>query len=72
MKKAQMIFYSTSVIGFYAALILLYGSLNSVMGLSILSLSILTLALGFICQWRCANRKKSWTPVSADAAAVSC
>ena len=72
MKKAQMIFYTTSVIGFYAALILLYGNLTSVIGLSILSVSIVTLALGFFCQWRAAYRMNSWSCTSVETASASC
>ena len=52
MKKAHMILYTVSVIGFYISLVMLYVNTASVLGTSLLVMSILTLALGVFFQWR--------------------
>ena len=56
MKKTHMIFYSTSVVGFYISLVLLYLNTASVAGTALLCMSILMLGLGVFAQWKSASK----------------
>ena len=74
-----MILYTASVVGFYISLVLLYISTASVLGASLLCMSILSLVLGVFFQWKEASHRGSWISpelpcVSADSpkATVSC
>lgn len=76
MKKTHMILYTAAVIGFYISLVLLYMNTMSIIGTSLLCLSILTLGAGVFFQWKEASSKGIWipaeTPKTAAKATVSC
>ena len=52
MKKLHMILYTTSVIGFYLSMILLYVSTSSILGATLLTMSLAALGLGVLFQWK--------------------
>lgn len=75
MRKTHMICYGTAVIGFYIAEVLLYMSTSSITGLTLLAMSILSLAAGVFIHCRInqihtvtANRENTPEAVHAGAA----
>ena len=67
MKNTQMYFYAAAVVGFYASLVLLFANTLSVTGLTILTLSILTLVVGICIQWRSENHSFKAKQLSCQA-----